>query len=283
MKKSIWLVLLIAIVAVVAIAVFAVQKDSLSTEVAKLQSEKEDLTKQLDEVDMAVRTTKELAETMVQEAEDKLTAVTAERDTLQADNEAKTAGIKQVQTVLNALVGDETALQLQEAQEALTAMTAERDALLVSLDEAKANAEALQAVTEERDTLLVAIENAKIEKVQAKVLNAEGEAVLELDDLSELKLNELTAGEYTVNVTVVNAAGEEAAQYSFPYVVAAAEAPAVEETAETEETAEPEASIETEEPVAEESVETEETQPAAETETEEPATETAKDALGDAA
>lgn len=253
MKKMLWLTILIAIVAVVLVSVFVIQRNSLSTEVTRLQASNNELNQQLTEVDMAVKTAQELAETMVHEAEEKLTAVTAERDSLQAENEAKTAGIKQVQTVLGTLVGDETALQLQETQEALTAMTAERDALQSSLDEAKAAVETLAAVTAERDALQTAVENAKLaEKAQVLVL-LQDETVLEADDLGQLNLDQLPAGVYTVKVRILNAAGEQAAEYSFPYTAAEQEAPVAEEAApETAEAEQPAAeAAETEQPAAE--------------------------------
>ena len=69
---------------------------------------------------------------------------------------------------------------------------------------------------------------------QAKVFGREGmkvciadvrqdaldNAVKELNDLAELSETGLPAGPYTVFVTLLNAAGEEITQYSFPYTIA---------------------------------------------------------------
>ncbi|MBR1585788.1 MAG: hypothetical protein IJ662_09630 [Clostridia bacterium] len=246
MKKSIWIILLVVIIAAVLIGVFAVQKDTLSTEVARLQSDKDDLTRQLEEVDMAVKTAQELAETMVQEAEDKLTAMTAERDTLQASAEAAAtqldAGIKQLKDTLIALGGEdaEVALnaELQETKDALTAMTAERDALIAAADAAV------------------------IGKTSVTIYNADDEPVLTVDDVNDLSLANLQPGVYTIQMTVRTVGGEEAAQYSFGYVAPeipgeAGEEAIVEEAeepaAEAEEAAEE--PVETEAPVVEEAAE----------------------------
>ena len=120
-------------------------------------------------------------------------------------------------------------------------------------DEAKAAVETLAAVTAERDALQTAVENAKLaEKAQVLVL-LQDETVLEADALGQLNLDQLPAGVYTVKVRILNAAGEQAAEYSFPYTAAEQEAPVAEEAApETAEAEQPAAeAAETEQPAAE--------------------------------
>ena len=235
MKKLIWIVLPILIVGVVLVSVFAVQKNNLAVEVTRLQTENEDLNRHLDEVDMAVKTAQQLAETMVQETKDQLNTVTAERDALKATTETAAAelnaGIRQLKSTLSALgIEDSEALMAAELKE---------------------TKDQLDAVTAERDALLAAAVASKIEKTVVTVLNAEGEAVKTLEGGDELALAELTPGDYTVTVAALSKDGSEAAKYSFPYSVAAEpeaeeqpapaneeeakEAPAVEKTEEKEE------------------------------------------------
>lgn len=219
MKKLIWIVLPILIVGVVLVSVFAVQKNNLALEVTRLQTENEDLNRHLDEVDMAVKTAQQLAETMVQETKDQLNTVTAERDALKATTETAAAelnaGIRQLKSTLSALgIEDSEALMAAELKE---------------------TKDQLDAVTAERDALLAAAVASKIEKTVVTVLNAEGEAVKTLEDGDELALAELTPGDYTVTVAALSKDGSEAAKYSFPYSVAAEpkeeEQPAPEEEA----------------------------------------------------
>lgn len=207
MKKLIWLVILIAIAAVVLISVFAVQRDSLSTQVSKLQSENADLNQRISDVDMTVKTTQELAETMVREANEKLTQVTAQRDELQSSADAATAqlndGIRQVKAALASLGVEDS-----EAK-----MAAE-------LEETK---KALQNVTVERDALIAAVSNAAVDRVAAVVTNEAGETVAEAEDVQALSLADLPAGAYTVTVVVSTVGGQEAGRYAFPYVSEKAE------------------------------------------------------------
>ena len=60
MKKAVWIVLPIVIIAVVVVAVFAGQSNSLSDQIAQLEADKAALSQ---DMDMAVRTAKELADT----------------------------------------------------------------------------------------------------------------------------------------------------------------------------------------------------------------------------
>ena len=278
LKKAIWIILPIIIIAVVVVTVFAGQSNSLSDQIAQLEHDKADLSRKLNEADLAVRTAQELADTernslneqlqaadaraleaetkakeaetkvqaaaiqvqaaeaQAQEAADALTDMTSARDQLQAENTQIADGIRQVRSALSSLISDDPAAELQEAKDALAAMTGERDELQNTLaqveserDELK-NAvvaaaaqaaelqtaqEALAALTQERDGLKTAVENAKIENAKVLIADAEGNTVRELDDVNALDLASLAPGEYTVTVTVYNAAGESAAQYSF--------------------------------------------------------------------
>ena len=205
MKKLIWIVLPILIVGVMLVSVFAVQRNNLALEVTRLQTENEDLNRHLDEVDMAVKTAQQLAETMVQETKDQLNTVTAERDALKATTETAAAelnaGIRQLKSTLSALgIEDSEALMAAELKE---------------------TKDQLDAVTAERDALLAAAVASKIEKTVVTVLNAEGETVKTLEGGEELALSELTPGDYTVTVAALSKDGSEAAKYSFPYAVAA--------------------------------------------------------------
>ncbi len=202
MKKSIWFILPVVIIAVVLIAVFVGQRNSLSDQVAQLETDKSDLTRQLNEADIAVKTAQELAEnsriTMeekVQEAEEKvqeaveaLSVVTTERDTLQTNAETAsaqlTAGIKQVQDALDVLGGvskedeNDTAAELEETKAALAAVTSELDALKAqsstSAEEAAAQLQeaqaALAAMTSERDELQAAVESAAAQAAEYEAL-----------------------------------------------------------------------------------------------------------------
>ena len=209
MKKLIWVILPVLIVGVVLISVFAVQKNNLAVEVTRLQTENEDLNRHLDEVDMAVKTAQQLAETMVQETKDQLNAVTAERDQLKATTETAAAelnaGIRQLKSTLGALgIEDSEAL------------------MAVELKETK---DQLDAVTAERDALIAAAVASKIEKTAVTVVNDEGETVKALEGEEELVLADLTPGDYTVTVTAYAKDGSEAVKYSFPYSVAPEAAP----------------------------------------------------------
>lgn len=216
MKKTIWVVLPILVIAVVLVSVFAIQKNSLTVEVSRLQADNADLSRHVEEMDIAVKTAKELAETMVQETKAELSAVTAERDELKVTTENAAAqlneGIRQLKTTLSALGVEDT-----EAS-----MAAE-------LKETKA---ALSAVTEERDALLAAAENARIEKTVVAILNAEGDLIRQLDPDEELNLSDLAPGEYIITVTALTKDDTEAIQYAFPYAVPTEEEKPTEEEAE---------------------------------------------------
>ena len=128
MKKSIWIVLPIIIIAVVLVAVFAGQRNSLSDQIAQLQSDKATLSRQLTEADAAAQKKVEeatsamnekiqAAETLVQETQSKLEEAeskvqAAEAKITEAENKATAAEAK-----------------AQEAADALNTITTERDAL----------------------------------------------------------------------------------------------------------------------------------------------------------
>ncbi|MBR3739228.1 MAG: hypothetical protein IKN04_02080 [Clostridia bacterium] len=312
MKKSIWIILPIVIIAVVLVAVFVGQRNTLSDQLAQLQAERSDLSRQLNEADIAAKTAQELAEnnrlameekvqeaeTKIQEAESKvleaetkiqeaegraqeaegraqeaegkaqeaveaLSVATTERDELQANAntaaEQLTVGIKQVQDALGVLgvsqdedavaveleatkaaldavtaeletlksdsetQAAQAATELQQAQDALAVMTGERDQLQAAVEAAAAQAlelenlqKMLTAVTAERDELAVA-------KTAASILDTSESVVATFDNVSDLKLNELTLqpGEYIIRILLINAAGNEIGHYDMPYVVSA--------------------------------------------------------------
>lgn len=155
MKKSIWIVLPVVIIAVVLVAVFVGQRNSLSDQVAQLQAERSDLSRQLSEADMAAKTAQELAETsraameekvqeaetIIQEAESKIQQ--AESKVQEAEDRAQKAeGMAQ-----------EAEGKAQEAVEALSVATTERDAL-----QANANTAAEQlssSIKQVQDALIV--------------------------------------------------------------------------------------------------------------------------------
>ena len=238
LKKAIWVILPVFIIAAVVIAVYAGQSNSLSDQIAQLEKDKAALSRKLDEADMAVRTAQELADTernslnqqiaaadarandaesrvqaaeaqiqdantKIQEAEGRVLAAQAEtkqvsaqltdmtiaRDALQGEKDQITDGIKQVQSALGALVADDTAAQLRQ-------------------------------LTEERDQLKAELESTRIAMTKIRVTGDDNNAFKDLADLDELSQTGLPAGQYTVSVSLLNAAGEPIAQYSFPYTIA---------------------------------------------------------------
>ena len=261
MKKSIWILALVIVVAAVLIAVFVTQRNTFSDQVKQLEADNAALAQQVTESEMAAKTAQELlknsqeqAETMLQETTDKLNTVTSERDTLQASAESAAsqldAGIQQLRSILVTLgvedIEGKTAQELQETKEALSAAE-------TALAESQ---ESVSALTVQRDELQAAVEAGKVGGASAVIRNAEGEAVQELENIGDLDLNALEAGAYTVEVTIRTVGGEDAAQYAFPYVVAAPEEPAAEEPAVEEPAAEEPIAEEpvAEEPIAEEPV-----------------------------
>ncbi len=131
MKKSIWIILPIVIIAVVLVAVFVGQRNNLSEQVAQLQAERSDLSRQLNEADIAAKTAQELAEnsriTMeekVQEAESKIQE--AESKIQEAEGRAQEAQSKAQEAEGRAEAAEG---KVQEAVEALSIATTERDAL----------------------------------------------------------------------------------------------------------------------------------------------------------
>lgn len=239
MKKMLWLLLVVLIIAVVLVAVMYVQRGNMTDQIQQLESDKTDLNRQLTEFTTIV----EEAEGKIHAAEEALSVMTTERDTLQTNAANATAqltsGLRSVQEALTALNGgkevdiaQQLAAELSETKEALAAAEADASAMEQELAIAQAN---MSTLAQERDQLLAALENAKVSEAKVLIQNAQGETVLEAADISELKLDDLEAGEYTVTVIVMNAAGEEAARYAFPYAVNAAQEepaePVAEETA----------------------------------------------------
>lgn len=285
MKKTIWLVLAVVIVAVVLVATFAGQRNSLS-------DKNQELTRQLSEADLAVKTTQELADTRVaavesdlnaakeqmeeaeaalNEAQTALTAMTAERDDLQAKNTSAVTqlndGIRQAQQALYALTGEEAGpekdlrearAQLEESQVLLSSAQEEIASYRKELDDArketKAVNQALQDVQAELSSLRESIPGQIDEAVtaalsgieQVKITVAQGEereTVLELDSLSALEDADLGPGDYILTLSIF-VGDKETGRLEFPYTVPAkdeapAEAPIEEAPAEevAEETA----------------------------------------------
>ena len=81
MKKALWIVLPILIIAVVVVAVFAGQSNSLSNQIAQLEADKAALS---EDMDMAVRTAQQLADTQVSSLSEQLEAAGAKAQELEA-------------------------------------------------------------------------------------------------------------------------------------------------------------------------------------------------------
>jgi len=177
MKKTIWLILPVVIIAVVLVAMYAGQRNSLS-------DQNQELTRQLSEADLAVKTTQELADSRVaavesdldaanqqkeeaeaalNEAEAALNAVTAERDDLQAKNTAAVSqlndGIRQAQQALYALTGEEAGPE-KDLREAKTQLEETQVLLSSAQDEIAAYQ---QAAAEAEDAHRQALEEAQKE------------------------------------------------------------------------------------------------------------------------
>ena len=162
MKKSIWIILPVVIIAVVLVAVFLGQRNSLSDQLAQLQAERSDLSRQLSEADIAAKTAQELAESSraameekVQEAESKIQE--AESKVLEAETKIQEADAKVQEAEGRAQKAEglvqEAEGKAQEAVEALSVATTERDALQANANTA---AEQLSAsIKQVQDALVV--------------------------------------------------------------------------------------------------------------------------------
>ena len=80
MKKALWIVLPIVIIAVVVVAVFAGQSNSLTDQIAKLEADKAAMSQ---DMDMAVRTAQQLADTQVSTLTEQLEAADAKAQELE--------------------------------------------------------------------------------------------------------------------------------------------------------------------------------------------------------
>ncbi len=162
MKKSIWIILPVVIIAVVLVAVFLGQRNSLSDQLAQLQAERSDLSRQLNEADIAAKTAQELAESSraameekVQEAEAKIQE--ADAKVQEAETKIQEADAKVVEAEGRAQKAEgmmqEAEGKAQEAVEALSVATTERDALQANANTA---AEQLSAsIKQVQDALVV--------------------------------------------------------------------------------------------------------------------------------
>ncbi len=222
MKKSIWIVLPVVIIAVVLVAVFVGQRNSLSDQLAQLQAESSDLSRQLSEADIAAKTAQELAESsraameekvqeaeskiqeaeeraqkaegMAQEAEGKvleaveaLSVATTERDALQANAntaaEQLSASIKQVQDALTVLGGNLEDKEDVELEETKAALTAVTAELEALKNEAEAQAEqAALELQQAQDAL--AVVTSERDQLQAAAEAAANQA-MELQNLQD--------------------------------------------------------------------------------------------------
>lgn len=148
MKKSIWIVLPVVIIAVVLVAVFVGQRNSLSDQVAQLQAERTDLSRQLSEADIAAKTAQELAETSRAAMEEKV----QEAETIIQEAETKIQEAEDRALKAEGMV-QEAEGKAQEAVEALSVATTERDALQANANTA---AEQLSAsIKQVQDALIV--------------------------------------------------------------------------------------------------------------------------------
>ncbi len=148
MKKSIWIVLPIIIIAVVLVAVFAGQRNTLSAQIEQLESDKVNLTKQLDEAAADVEA-KKAAEAQAAELSTKL----QEAETRAADAESKIADAENKAVEAEGKVAAYES-QVKEVSDKLTYVTEERDALQTN---ANAAAEQLPIVIKQAQTALEAL------------------------------------------------------------------------------------------------------------------------------
>lgn len=209
MKKSIWIVLPIIIIAIVLVAVFAGQRNTLSAQIAQLESDKADLSKQITEADAAAKKAVEAdlaalnekvqeaesriaaaetkaaeAETKVSEAEakasiyenrvnevaQKLDSVTAERDTLQVNS---AAAAEQLTTGIRQAQTALEALvgpQEDELSQTKAALAASEEAVAQATMELQQTQEALTTAISERDDLKIALENAAAQIVDMQTV-----------------------------------------------------------------------------------------------------------------
>lgn len=148
MKKSIWIVLPIIIIAIVLVAVFAGQRNSLSAQIAQLESDKADLSKQLTEASVDANALKE--------AQDQAAALTsklteAEGKITEAEGRAAVAESKVSEAESKAIAYES---KVQEVAEQLTSVTTERDTLQTN---AAAAAEQLTTGIRQAQTALEAL------------------------------------------------------------------------------------------------------------------------------
>ena len=192
MKKSIWIILPIVIIAIVLVAVFVGQRNSLSDQLAQLQAERTDLSRQLNEADIAAKTAQELAETSrlameekVQEAESKIQE--AESKVQEAEGRAQEAQNKALEAEGRA---QEAEGKVQEAVEALSVATSERDELQANANTAAEqltvgikqvqDALGVLGVSQDEDAAVIELEETKAAltavTTELEALKAESEA-----------------------------------------------------------------------------------------------------------
>ncbi len=161
MKKALWIVLPILIIAVVVVAVFAGQSNSLTNQIAQLEADKAAMT---EDMDMAVRTAQQLADTQVTSLNEALEAAGAKAQELETK-------LQDAQTT----IADQAAAIAEK-----DAMIAEKDAAIVEKDASIAEniaAIAAKDATIAEQEIAIAERNVAIEEKDAAI--AQMDAALE--------------------------------------------------------------------------------------------------------
>ena len=202
MKKSIWIVLPIIIIAIVLVAVFAGQRNSLSAQIAQLESDKADLSKQLTAASVDAATLKE-AQDQAAALTDKLTE--AEGKITEAENRAAEAESKASEAESKASEAETKVLAVSEQ---LTSVTTERDTLQTN---AAAAAEQLTTGIRQAQTALEALvgptedELAQTKELLAASEEAVAQVTMELE-LTQEALNTVLGERDELKISLENAA-----------------------------------------------------------------------------
>ena len=158
MKKALWIVLPIVIIAVVVVAVFAGQSNSLSNQIAQLEADRASMSQ---DMDIAVRTAQQLADTQVSTLTEQLEAADAKAQELETKlQDAETTIADQAAAIAakDAVIAEKDAA-IAEQEVAI----AERDVAIEEKDAALAQKDAAleqaQADKEEMTTGMMQIKN----------------------------------------------------------------------------------------------------------------------------
>ncbi|MBR5109220.1 MAG: hypothetical protein IK099_03410 [Clostridia bacterium] len=202
MKKSIWIVLPIIIIAIVLVAVFAGQRNTLSAQIAQLESDKADLSKQLTAASSDAAALKE-AQDQAAALNDKLAEVTSkvsEAEDRAAAAESKVAAAESKVTAAES--------KAQEVAEQLTSVTTERDTLQTN---AAAAAEQLTTGIRQAQTALEALvgptedELSQTKAQLASYVEAYDQATMELQQAQDA-LNTVLGERDELKISLENAA-----------------------------------------------------------------------------